>query len=208
MTQAAVSYQIRMLEERVGAPLFLRRPRQVALTEAGQRLAPAVTEALYLLREAYAAARGGAQGMLVVSTLLTFASNWLAQHLGSFQLAHPALAVRLDTSNRLVDFAREEIDVAIRSGGGKWPGMAVHQLFHADFTPMLSPKLAATHRRRATSPPTCCACRSSIPATPGGRNGSPPPAAGRRNWPAAGQRAWARRPTRRAPPWPARASPS
>lgn len=143
MTQAAVSYQIKVLEERIGSPLFLRRPRQVALTDVGQRLAPAVTDAFTQLREAYSAARGGAKGLLTVSTLLTFASNWLAQHLGSFHIAHPAIAVRLDTSNRLVDFSREEIDVAIRSGDGTWPGMAVHRLFHADFTPMLSPKLAA-----------------------------------------------------------------
>jgi LysR family glycine cleavage system transcriptional activator len=144
MTQAAVSYQIKVLEERVGAPLFLRKPRQLVLTEAGQRLAPAVSEAFALIGEAYAAARSGADGTLTVSTLLTFASNWLAQHLGSFQVAHPALAVRVDTSNRLVDFAREDIDIAIRSGGGNWPGMEAHMLFRADFTPVLSPALAAS----------------------------------------------------------------
>ncbi|CAN7218523.1 transcriptional regulator GcvA [Mesorhizobium amorphae] len=144
MTQAAASYQIKLLEERVGGPLFLRRPKQIVLTEAGQRMAPAVSEAFALLSGAYAAARTGADGVLCVSTLLTFASNWLAQHLGSFQLAHPSLAVRLDTSNRLVDFAREDIDIAIRSGGGNWPGMEVHKLLDADFTPMLSPKLAAS----------------------------------------------------------------
>lgn len=144
MTQAAASYQIKLLEERIGGPLFLRRPRQIVLTEAGQRLAPAVSEAFALIGGAYAAARTGADGVLCVSTLLTFASNWLAQHLGQFQLAHPALAVRVDTSNRIVDFSREDIDLAIRSGGGDWPGMETHMLFRADFTPVLSPKLAAS----------------------------------------------------------------
>jgi LysR family glycine cleavage system transcriptional activator len=144
MTQAAASYQIKLLEERIGAPLFLRRPKQIELTEPGQRLAPAVSEAFSLLGGAYAAARAGADGVLCVSTLLTFASNWLAQHLGSFQVAHPSLAVRVDTSNRVVDFAREDIDIAIRSGGGKWPGVETHMLFKADFTPVLSPKLAAS----------------------------------------------------------------
>ncbi len=57
-------------------------------------------------------------------------------------MAHPSLAVRLDTSTRLIDFAREDVDVAIRAGGGTWPGLAKHFLFKADFTPMLSPKLA------------------------------------------------------------------
>lgn len=144
MTQAAASYQIKLLEERIGAPLFLRRPKQIELTEPGQRLAPAVSEAFSLLGGAYAAARAGADGVLCVSTLLTFASNWLAQHLGSFQVAHPSLAVRVDTSNRVVDFAREDIDIAIRSGCGKWPGVETHMLFKADFTPVLSPKLAAS----------------------------------------------------------------
>lgn len=144
MTQAAVSYQIKILEERVGAPLFLRQPKQVELTDAGRRLAPAVSEAFALIGEAWAGVRGGAEGLLTVSTLLTFASNWLAQHLGSFQIAHPKLAVRLDTSNRVVDFSREDIDVAIRSGSGNWPGMETHMLFRADFTPVLSPKLAAS----------------------------------------------------------------
>ena len=142
MTQAAVSYQIKVLEERVGVPLFLRRPRQVVLTEAGQRLAPAVSEAFALLSEAYARVRAGAEGTLVISTVQTFGSNWLARHLGSFQIAHPSIAVRLDTSSHMVDFSREEVDVGIRSGGGKWPGLAVHMLFRADFTPMLSPQLA------------------------------------------------------------------
>ncbi|PBC05334.1 transcriptional regulator GcvA [Mesorhizobium sp. WSM3860] len=144
MTQAAASYQIKLLEERIGAPLFLRRPRQIELTEPGQRLAPAVSEAFALLGGAYAAARAGADGVLCVSTLLTFASNWLAQHLGSFQVAHPSLAVRVDTSNLVVDFAREDVDIAIRSGGGKWPGVETHMLFRADFTPVLSPRLAAS----------------------------------------------------------------
>jgi LysR family glycine cleavage system transcriptional activator len=142
MTQAAVSYQIKLLEERVGVPLFLRRPRQIVLTEAGQRFAPAVTEAFALLANAYAAARNAADGMLCISAIQTFASNWLARHLGSFQMRHPSLAVRLETESRLVDFAREDVDVGIRSGGGRWPGLESHMLIPADFTPMLSPKLA------------------------------------------------------------------
>jgi LysR family glycine cleavage system transcriptional activator len=144
MTQAAVSYQIKVLEDRVGARLFLRQPRQVVLTEAGQRLAPAVTEAFELIGEAFAAARIGAQGTLAISTVATFATNWLAQRLGAFHLAHPSLAVRLDMSPRFVDFAREEIDVAIRAGDGNWPGLAAHMLMRTAFTPMLSPRLAAS----------------------------------------------------------------
>ncbi|WP_274425943.1 LysR substrate-binding domain-containing protein [Chelativorans sp. YIM 93263] len=144
MTQAAVSYQVKVLEDRLGAPLFLRRPRQVILTEVGQRLAPPVTEAFETIREAFATARTGAQGVLSITTVATFATDWLAQRLGSFQVEHPSLAVRLDLSPRLVDFAREEMDVAIRGGNGQWPGVQAHMLMRINFTPMLSPELAAS----------------------------------------------------------------
>lgn len=143
MTQAAVSYQIKVLEERIGTPLFLRFPRRVVLSDTGQRLAPATSEAFEQLRTAFASARAGAQAVLCISVVTTFATNWLVPRLGSFQFAHPALAVRLDTSTRLIDFAREEFDVAIRTGDGRWPGLAAHSLLRAKFTPMLSPALMA-----------------------------------------------------------------
>jgi LysR family glycine cleavage system transcriptional activator len=146
MTQAAVSYQVKLLEDRIGVPLFLRRPRQVVLTEAGQRFAPEVTQAFTQLAEAYAAVRNVAEGTLVISTIQTFASNWLARHLGSFQMLHPALAVRLEVQSRPVDFSREEVDVGIRSGSGDWPGVVRHQLFRSHFTPMFSPKLGGAAR--------------------------------------------------------------
>lgn len=144
MTQAAVSYQIKLLEERVGAPLFLRRPRQVTLTEAGRRLAPQVSQAFETLSAAFAETRAGTGETLAITTVATFGSNWLAPRIGSFQVAHPKLAVRLDTSSHLVDFAREEMDVAIRVGRGKWPGLVTHYLMPLTFAPMLSPQLAAT----------------------------------------------------------------
>ncbi len=144
MTQAAVSYQIKLLEERVGTPLFLRRPRQVTLTETGQRLAPTISAVFEQLADAFASLRQDVEGTLAISVVQTFAAQWLAQRLGSFQLEHPELAVRLDPSLALVDFARQEVDVAIRSGEGKWPGLISHRLLAANFTPMLSPDLAAS----------------------------------------------------------------
>ncbi|WP_274626262.1 LysR substrate-binding domain-containing protein [Arvimicrobium flavum] len=145
MTQAAVSYQIKVLEERVGAPLFVRQPRRVALTDAGKTLASAATDAFRILAEGYESARTGGLGTLTISTIPTFAANWLALRLGSFHIAHPAIAVRLETSHRMVDFAAESVDIGIRSGAkGEWPGLMAHRLFLADFTPMLSPKLAAS----------------------------------------------------------------
>lgn len=143
MTQAAVSYQIKLLEERVGGPLFLRRPRDLALTETGQRLAPELNRAFDILREAFAdLARD--DGTLTINTMHTFASQWLAPRLGTFQLLHPQIAVRLETTTRLVDFSREEVDVVIRAGMGVWPGLVADKLLDVRFTPMLSPRLAAS----------------------------------------------------------------
>ena len=142
MTQAAVSYQIKVLEERVGAPLFLRRPRQVSLTEVGERMAPKISEAFAIITEAYANARTGVQETLNITTILTFASHWLSKHLGSFQIANPMIAVRVDTNSDMVDFTRQEFDIGIRSGKGVWPGVISHRLFTDGFTPMLTRRLA------------------------------------------------------------------
>lgn len=142
MTQAAVSYQIKVLEERVGAPLFIRKARQVTLTETGDALASRATQAFSLLSEAYRSARDGAAGQLSITTMQTFASNWLSERLGLFQQAHPDIAVRLDTSNRMIDLTKEEIDIGIRVGAGEWAGLTSHFLFKSNYTPMLSPRLA------------------------------------------------------------------
>ena len=151
MTQAAVSYQIKVLEERVGMPLFIRRPRQVALSEAGARLAPDVSQAFNLIRHAFADVRDGIGNQLSITAVPTFAVQWLGQNIGLFQLAHPEIAVRIDTSNDLVDFAHGDFDIAIRTlSGPQGKGMICHLLVEANFTPLLSPALAQTINGIAT----------------------------------------------------------
>lgn len=144
MTQAAVSYQIKLLEERLGALLFLRRPRALALTEAGLWLAPRTAEAFDILRDAFDRFAAREQQTLIVNTMHTFAAQWLSPRLGKFQLLHPKIAVRMETTQRVVDFSREEVDVVIRSGKGKWDGLSTLKLVDVRFTPMLSPQLAAS----------------------------------------------------------------
>jgi LysR family glycine cleavage system transcriptional activator len=141
MTQAAISYQIKILEDRVGSPLFLRGPRGVTLSEAGRRLEPAISEAFAQLRAAFDDLHETADDILSITALGTFATNWLVPRLGAFQLAHPAIAVRLDASNELTDFSREDVDVGIRSGRGAWRGLRADALFAAAYSPMLSPLL-------------------------------------------------------------------
>ncbi len=141
MTQAAVSYQIRMLEDRVGAPLFVRMPRQVTLTAKGQQLAPAVTDAFNTLRAAFAGMEETVQSTLTVTTLNTFASNWLIPRLGRFQHLFPNIAVQISVGDRLVDLGQSEFDLGIRSGEGDWPGLEAHLLIPNLFTPVCSPEL-------------------------------------------------------------------
>ncbi|MGO4563878.1 LysR substrate-binding domain-containing protein [Rhizobium sp. 2YAF20] len=142
MTQTAVSYQIKLLEENIGEPLFLRRPRQITLTDAGEKLAPKVAEAFEMLNEAVASARQATEEILTIHSTGTFAQQWLSRHLGSFQLKHPNIAVRLKTAGIIVDFHREPADLAVRWGKGDWPGLFSQKIMELDFSPMLSPRLA------------------------------------------------------------------
>lgn len=143
MTQAAVSYQIRLLEERLGAVLFIRKPRLIMLSDVGEKLAPQVRQAFEMLREAFAETRGDVDGLLTITTVPTFASQWLAQNLGLFQIDHPEIAVRLDSSSPMVDLLNEEFDIGIRTlAEPNARGLVSHLLVKADFTPLLSPALA------------------------------------------------------------------
>lgn len=141
MTQAAVSYQIKMLEDRVGARLFVRMPRQVTLTPRGQQLAPAVTEAFNALRAAFAGVEEAVQSVISLTTLSTFASNWLIPRLGRFQQLFPNIAVQISVDQNVVDLHQSEFDLGIRSGNGDWPGLEAHLLFPNQFTAVCSPDL-------------------------------------------------------------------
>ncbi len=146
MTQAAVSYQIRLLEERLGLSLFARAKGRVSLTEAGRRIAPSIASAFDTLEDAFSGLAAEDGAILSISTAQTFATAWLAPRLGRFQVAHPDLAVRLSTDNRLVDFSAGEFDAAVRIGRGGWPGLKCHFLFRSHVSPMCSPEFAARHR--------------------------------------------------------------
>ena len=145
MTQAAVSYQIKLLEERLGMALFRREKRRVVLTESGQRVAPQLSQAFDAIDAGFAQLRTEDAGMLTISTTSTFANTWLAWRIGGFQMAHPEMAVRLLVSDNLVDFARDDVDVAIRAGREGWAGLDCDRLFQIDFTPMCSPAFLADH---------------------------------------------------------------
>ena len=146
MTQAAVSYQIRLLEERLGVSLFARVKGRVTLTEAGRRIAPMVADAFETLEGAFGGLLADDSSLLSISAAQSLATMWLAPRLGSFQVKHPDLAVRLSTDNRLVDFSTGEFHAAIRVGRGDWPGLKCHFLFRLAFSPMCTPEFAARHK--------------------------------------------------------------
>ena len=143
MTQAAVSYQIKVLEERVGTSLFERYPRGVGLTEVGRKLFHHVAAALDILADAYDNAQGTGSTKLCISVIPTFATNFLAARIGMFQALHTGMAVRFEISEALTDFAQGDFDAAVRGGSGEWDGLRSDLLIPTRFTPMMSPKLVA-----------------------------------------------------------------
>jgi LysR family glycine cleavage system transcriptional activator len=145
MTQAGVSYQMKLLEERLGAPLFVRKGRGMVLTDLGRRIAPRVSEAFATLGEAFAIARTESDTILGITAPRTFATNWLAGRLGEFHIVRPDLAVRLDVSDRMVDLAASEFDVAIRGMPAPAPGLVSHFLMRMPVTPLVNPTYLARH---------------------------------------------------------------
>lgn len=142
VTQTAISHQIRRLEEQLGIRLFLRRNRALLLTREAQAYLPAVRAAFEDLRRATERLRRPErEGLLTVSTTASLAAKWLVTRVAGFQEAHPGLEVRITTSAHLVDFRREEVDMAVRYGRGNWPGLRAHWLMAEELFPVCSPAL-------------------------------------------------------------------
>jgi len=145
MTQAAVSYQIKQLEDRAGLPLFRRQPRGVKLTSEGAQLAASSGEALEILRQAFADLRQSDEETLVISVVAAFAAAILGPRLWQFQTAHPKIATRIDISQNIVDLENGDANVAIRVGNGKWEGLRSDFLMRSELTPMVSPAFIERH---------------------------------------------------------------
>ncbi|MEO7655321.1 MAG: LysR substrate-binding domain-containing protein [Sphingomicrobium sp.] len=152
MTQAAISYQVKSLEERLGAALFVREKGRAKLTPLGARLLPSLTGAFDAIEAAFASHRQEDETLLTVTTTHTFANTWLAWRLGAFQMEHPDLAVRMTTSNDMIDLRSGDADVGIRAGRGDWEGLEQHELFASSFTPMASPECIAAAEARVGRP--------------------------------------------------------
>lgn len=142
VTQAAISHQIKGLEEQIGMPLFQRRNRNLILTNAGQSLLPDMTEAFDCMNAALAKIkRQDEAGVLTVSTMDSLAATWLMPRLAKFRAKHDDIDVRLATSDVIVDYERDGIDIGIRYGLGSWPGLIAEKLMPEQIFPVCAPEL-------------------------------------------------------------------
>jgi LysR family transcriptional regulator, glycine cleavage system transcriptional activator len=141
VTPAAVSHQVRTLEDQLGLRLFSRTSRVVQLTHAGSILLAGVGEALEGIGRTVARLRIDDRPRLTVSCSPSLAAKWLVPRLHRFLEAHPDTDIRVEVSNRLVDFTQEEADLAIRFGRGEYPGLRVDRLFDETIFPVCSPRL-------------------------------------------------------------------
>ena len=145
VSQAAVSQQVKILETNLGVQLFRRLTRGLALTEEGEALLPAVSDAFGRISEALERFENGRlRETVTVGVVGTFASGWLLPRLEKFGAAHPQIDLRIFANNNRVDLAGEGLDYAIRFGDGAWHGTDATKLFDGSFTPMCAPALAKT----------------------------------------------------------------
>jgi len=143
VTQAAVSHQIKGLEEWLGVLLFQRMPRRLVLTEAGRELLSSVRDAFDRIEAAVSRTRrNDGSGPLTVTVVPSFAAKWLVPRLGRFQAAHPDIEVRIAADARLTQFD-DGVDLAIRAGRGHWPGLVCERLLDEELFPVCSPRLLA-----------------------------------------------------------------
>lgn len=143
VTQAAVSHQVKGLEARLGAALFRRLPRGLALTDEGLALLPSVRDSFDRLGDTLARFEGGrVLEVLSVGVVGTFAVGWLLPRLPAFREAHPFVDLRLFTNNNRTDLAGEGLDCAVRFGDGAWHGTEATPLFEAPMSPLCAPALA------------------------------------------------------------------
>ncbi|EDP66995.1 glycine cleavage system transcriptional activator [alpha proteobacterium BAL199] len=164
VTHAAVSHQLRTLEEWIGRPLFRREHRRIIPNEAGIGLLPVVTDAFDRIAARASELRAQTdRRILTISSAPSVAHRWIVPRLAAFSARHPEIDVRLEHSTRLIDLAREGVDVAIRYGSGPWPGLTAHRLMPGYAKPLASPVLLERHGLATTQLPLPASIIASLP---------------------------------------------
>lgn len=142
VTPAAISHQVKGLEDYLGLKLFRRAKRAIWLTEAGQACLPDLREGFDRLAAAMSRLQGlDESGIVTVSTTPSFAGKWLVPRLDRFRAANPEIDVRVDATTDVTDFARDDVDVAVRYGAGNYPGLKASMLMSEEMFPVCSPAL-------------------------------------------------------------------
>jgi LysR family glycine cleavage system transcriptional activator len=142
VTQAAISHQVKALEQHLDVALFLRLPRQLELTKAGKILLPVVRDAFNRIGDSVAKLNQNvASGALTVRLAPSFAAKWLSPRLDDFRRKYPQINLSLTLANEAVDFKRQSIDIAITYGKGDWRGVVSERVLSIDFFPVCSPSL-------------------------------------------------------------------
>ncbi|MBR1170394.1 LysR family transcriptional regulator [Bradyrhizobium liaoningense] len=143
VSQAAVSQQVRTLERSLRADLFRRLTRGLALTEEGEALLPAISDAFGRINQVLDRFENGRmRETLMIGVVGTFAAGWLVPRLKSFTSIHPQVDIKVFANNNRVDLGAEGLDYAIRFGDGAWHGTNAERLVDAFFTPMSTPTIA------------------------------------------------------------------
>lgn len=147
VTAAAVGQQVRLLEDRCGAPLFERQGKKLKLTEPAREVLPDINDAFDRLAQAADRLQESRRAPLVSVTLPpSLAAKWLIPRIERFRMAHSDVDVRLDTTDRLADLARENIGVGIRYGSGRYPGLEATLLMSEEVFPVCSPSLLRSRK--------------------------------------------------------------
>ncbi|WP_108445619.1 LysR substrate-binding domain-containing protein [Halomonas denitrificans] len=143
VTQAAISQRVRLLEDRLGQKLFVRHPRSLGLTPAGQAWLPCLQDGFTRLAEGTEEVfGGGGEAPVTLRTTPVVQQNWLAPRLCAFRREHPEVALRLVSAIWPDDFGPEGADLEIRYGQGNWPGMEAVSLGRETMLPVCAPALA------------------------------------------------------------------
>lgn len=150
VTQAAVSHQIKTLEEWLGVSLFARFNRQLELTDEGRAYLPEVRKALDKIADAtQQITEQKSRVALSVCVMDSFAAEWLVPRLKDFQENYPEIDIWLTTWNRMDSLLRDNVDIEIRYGDGDWPDLDVTLLMEEEVFPICSPKMVDEGKLRA-----------------------------------------------------------
>jgi DNA-binding transcriptional LysR family regulator len=143
----AVSQQVQKCEAQLGRTLFERTSRGIVPTGLGRALIAELAAGFHRLDAAIALTRRQAGTVLTISVAPVFASKWLVPRLASWSRRHPEVTLRLDASAAFADLDASDVDLAIRVGDGKWPGVKAEFLVAQEIFPVCAPALAARLRR-------------------------------------------------------------